>query len=111
MGDIKITTNNVPRDVLSGHDLTAAERAEIGYRDWSEPDGDGWDGSYVRFKGCTYDLGGEVERVPDGMFGGEQWDGYKPESFFSGVLFRYERDERGAIDGERIICASYYVRG
>jgi hypothetical protein len=110
MSELKITTNNVPRDVLSGHDLTEAERAEIDYRDWSVPDdedgngGDGWDGRYVRYKGTLYDLD-DLDSRGGGSVAG--WDGYKGDSFFSGVVFRYPRDGR-EIDFERVICGTYY---
>lgn len=33
---ITVRTNNVPRDVISGHELTPAEREEFDYIDWTD---------------------------------------------------------------------------
>jgi hypothetical protein len=112
MDDLRITTNNIPRDVLDGYDLTETERAEIDYRDWSVPDdddgngGDGWDTSYVRYKGTLYDLD-DLDSKAGGSVAG--WDGYKGHSFSFGVVFRYPRDGR-EIDSQRVICGTYCQR-
>lgn len=88
--EIKVTTNNVPRDLVDAWDLSASERAEFDYLDWDAIE-DGRDSAtFLRFKGHTYDLGefqttsGLPEFSPL-----RKWDGYLSDSFFSGVVVRY----------------------
>lgn len=98
---LTITTNSVPRDVLDGFELTAAEREEFDYIDWAAIE-DGRDSaSFFRYKGEVYDLGDcETSTAAANPFPG--WDGYYSQTFFSGVLFRY------CDDFERVIVARYY---
>lgn len=35
------------------------------------------------------------------------WDGYVSDSYFSGMVVRFARDDRGHIDGERVTVGSY----
>ena len=107
---LTIRTNNVPRDLIHGDELTREEATQFDYLD-------GWDTtaydydedndelachSFFRYKGIVYDLSAFM-RVPDGMFGdGSDWHGYASDSFFSGVLVRL------VDDGERVVCATYY---
>ena len=114
---IRIRTNNVPRDVINAWELTPAERAEFDYLDWEAID-DGRDSrDFFRYRGQLYDINEFSHIIPPGSarlhptecdsrsFIG--WDGYLSDSFFSGLLIRWERDERGNIDGERVIVALY----
>ena len=91
-----IKTNNVPRDVVYWYELTDAERAEFDYLDSDDAQSDA---SFFRHRGNVYDLG-EFMRTPEGMF--EDWDGYRSDSFFSGILIRYVED------CDRVIIATYY---
>lgn len=90
---MKIKTNNVPRSILYGYELTEKEKAEFDYLD------DVDNAQFFRFKGLLYDIG-EFSRIisqgskrchptesdnPD--FAG--WNGYLPDSFFSGVLIKW----------------------
>ena len=99
MTDLTIYTNNVPRNVLYGYELSPAEQAEFDYMD------DINDGSFFRYKGQVYDLG-EFMRVTDTMencHGFKGWDGYHGDSYFSGVLVKYTDDCEQVIVG-RWIC-------
>lgn len=106
---MKITTNNVPRDVLYWHDLTDAERKEFDYLDTEDRQNDA---SFVRYKGWCYDMG-EFERVPnvDGTANNynsfQGWDGYHSDSFFSGVLLRWSRVSERADTGA--VVMGYYT--
>lgn len=114
---IRIRTNNVPRDIINAWELTPAERAEFDHLDWEAID-DGRDSrDFFRYRGQLYDLGEFSRIIPPGserrhptecdsrqLHG---WDGYQSDSFFSGLLIRWERDERGNIDGERVIVGLY----
>lgn len=114
---IRIRTNNVPRDVINAWELTAQERAEFDYLDWEAID-DGRDSrDFFRYRGQLYDLSEFSRIIPPGSerrhpmecaepsFQG--WDGYISDSYFSGLLIRWERDERGNIDSERVIVGLY----
>lgn len=108
---LRIYTNNVARDVIYGYELSEAERAEFDYLDWSELDGDGWSRQFARYKGQIYDLGDFMTTSELSRGAGHndlsQWDGYASDSYFSGIVIRYERDERGNLDSERVIFGWY----
>lgn len=103
---LTIRTNNVPRDVLYGHDLTERERAEFDWMDWSEPEGDGWASSFIRYKGVVYHLNDfeRISREPHPQRPGlEKWHGMQGDSFFSGVVVRIIGD------GERVVMGTYFA--
>ena len=97
---MKITTNNISRDVIYGFDLTEAQKAEFDYLD----DIDG--ASFFKYKGQVYDLGEfmciDAKRKPclSPLAG---WDGYSSDSFFSGIVVKY------VDDCERVIVGTYYA--
>lgn len=91
---VKVVTNNVPREIIDGWQLTADERAEFDYLDWPAIE-DGRDSaSFFRYRGQLYDLG---EFTADyGLMRGSglpahlsDWHGYLSESAFSAVVVRY----------------------
>ena len=98
---MKIVTNNQPRDILTWYELTPAEQKEFDYLDEGE-------GSFFRYRGCVYDLG-EFMRIDDNIAphphreGWEKWQGYAPDSHFSGVLVRHTSDCEQVIVG-RYFC-------
>lgn len=93
MSELTIVTNNVPREVINGWQLTADERAEFDYYDWDGDDAEGLEQSFFRYKGELHDLG-EFMRWESGPDDHPfyQWDGYQSDSFFSGLLVRYCED-------------------
>jgi len=99
---MKIITNNVPREVIREYELTEKERKEFDYL--------GEDGGYFfRYKGEVYDLGEFTTTSGlDGTF--DLWDGYHSDTFFSGILVRYPRTDRGTFDSDNdtIIVGRYY---
>lgn len=98
---MKIRTNNQPRRILYGCELTESERQEFDYIE----DIDFAD-CFVRYKGRVYDLG-EFARITKVVAphpqreGWENWDGYASDSFFSGVLVRY-------VDSDSVVVATYF---
>ncbi len=101
--ELRIVTNNVPRDVVEAYELTAAERAEFDYMDWDAIERGEDSASFFRYKGTTYDLGEFLrwDGVPFSPLA--RWDGYQSDSFFSGILVRY------CEDFERVIVATYFA--
>lgn len=107
MSDITIKTNNHPRDIVHGYELTPAERAEFDYIDSSELTS--WDeAEFVRYRGDLIDIN-DTEGRPEFAPG---WDAYRSDSFFSGIVLRYPREtwdgRHVELDTERIIVGTYY---
>jgi hypothetical protein len=97
---MKIQCNNKPRIVLTHWELTDKEKLGFDYL----PEGEG---SFFRYKGAVYDLG-EFMRIDKGAApdpqrpNWENFDGYRSDSFFSGVLVKF------CDDLESVIVATYY---
>lgn len=89
----QVITNNQPRPIFSGCELTAKERAEF---DWMEnPD----EYSFFRYRGTIYALS---EFMPAGP-AFPNWHGLATDTYYnSGVLFRI------VDDGESVIVGRYY---
>lgn len=93
---MKITTNNVPRELVTFHDLPEAEREDF---DYIEEDGQ-WSPRLFCYRGHWYDSH-EFERAR----GNEVltgWDGVQSDTYFSGTLIRY------ANDFEHVIVGRYF---
>jgi hypothetical protein len=82
-----IRTNNVPRLLIDAYQLTAAERQQFDYLDWSAIDRGDDSATFLRYKGQLYDLG---EFMRTGIPG---WDGIAADSAFSGTLVRFVKDD------------------
>ena len=93
MSGFKVVTNNAPRPVLSGWDLTEKEREEFDYIEnvVNEPY------RFFRYKGNVYDL---QEFILPGK-NLEDWDGVRADSFFSVVVIKLIAD-----DYESVIAGS-----
>ena len=109
--ELRIRTNNVPRELLSGWDLSEAERRELDYVA-DVDDQDAWCNEcdrFFRYRGDIYDTQQfvRIERraaMTSGFCHGVdddspllEWDGIQTDSFFSGVVVRYLRDEDGYV--------------
>lgn len=104
MSEITIITNNVPRDVTYGYELTAEEQKEFDYLSWDKPDQDNDIHNFFRYKGQLYDLEEFTPPVPSPeipAFG--DWSVYQPDTFFSGILIRYVENF------ERVVVGRYYT--
>ena len=82
---MKIITNNHWRTFLYGYELTDKERAEF---DWIDPEEFDCH-SFFRYRGWVYSLS---EFMPAGFLQDATWDGYKGDSFFSGVAIKLSDD-------------------
>lgn len=105
---VRITTNNVPRPVIDAYELSPDERAEFDYLDWDAIEKGEDSASFFRYKGRLYDLGEfmivretQMAREDDTLRG---WDGYSADSFFSGLLVRYPREDHY---GESVVVGWY----
>lgn len=116
---VKIITNNVPRDIVEAYQLTKKERKEFDYLNWEAIERGEDSASFVRYRGELYSLSDFVRIVPMGSsYVGPmgchynmteadkeltKWDGILTDSFFSGIVLRYCRDEFGRADCERVV--------
>ena len=94
MSDIRVITNNVPRDIIEAYELSADERTQFDYLNWDAIDRCEDSASFFRYKGELHDLG---EFSADyGITRGaglpahlSNWDGYRADNFFSALVVRY----------------------
>jgi hypothetical protein len=91
---MEITTNNIPRPILDAHELTPKEREEFDYLDWDKLEAGEDSASFFRYKGEVHYLGDFA--VWDNLLSplnkqnyGRSWDGFMPETFFSGIIVKY----------------------
>lgn len=106
----RVITNHVPRLLVDASELTAREREDFDYLDWSEfggPDNtyDGrlpaiaeGDVEFFRYRGRLYDIGEFMRTDVPG------WDGIRTDTFFSGVLVRFCAD-----DQDRVVVGMVYA--
>jgi len=109
--NIKIRTNNVPRDVIDAWELTAEERKEFDYLSWESIEMGEDSASFFRYRGELYDLG---EFMITSDFPDDdpmrKWSGFWSDSFFSGLLIRWPRVDGGcggSPDFHKVVVALY----
>lgn len=102
-----ITTNNVPRALLSAFDLSQAELKEFDYIEDIEECGN----RFFRYRGQVYDTGEFVRiekrsALTNGFCHGVDdnsplldWHGIMTDSYFSGIVVRYTEDHEQIVVG------------
>ncbi|QFP93539.1 hypothetical protein [Edwardsiella phage vB_EtaM_ET-ABTNL-9] len=90
---MRIITNNQPRQLIYGYELTDKERQDFDYLDDID------NHNFVKYRGNIYDVNEFMRVNSDDSLKG--WDGYIGESYFSGVLIK-------VIDSDTAIMARYY---
>jgi hypothetical protein len=100
MAEMTIKTNNVPRDVVYWYELTEKERAEF---DYIETDDEQSEATFFRYKGEAYDLGEFLRWDNPASPTRGNWDGYRSDSYFSGLAVRYVQDFERVIVG-LVLC-------
>ena len=93
MTNIKIITNNKPRQLIYGYELSDKQKQDFDYIE----DIDSHD--FVKYKNNIYDLS-EFMRIENNE-SLKDWEGYSSDSFFSGTLVKY-------IDSDTVIMGWYY---
>lgn len=93
MSNIKIMTNNKPRQLIYGYELTDKQKQDFDYIDDIDSH------NFVKYKNNIYDLS-EFMRIEnnDSL---KDWHGYSSDSFFSGTLVKY-------VDDDTVIMGWYY---
>ena len=90
---MQIITNNIPRQLIYGYELTDKEKSNFDYLDDID------NHNFVKYKGFIYDVG-EFMRI-DNNDALKDWNGYSSDSYFSGVLIKF-------IDSDYVLMARYY---
>lgn len=99
MTNLTIVTNNAPRILKYGYELPAKLRADFDYMTEEELSS----ADFMVYKNQWYDLG-EFMRVPENSELAKQgWQGYASDSFFSGVVIKYD-----GLANDRVIVGRYY---
>lgn len=97
MDDLRIITNNIPRELFTWHELTEKERDWFDYLDEDSRDSL----RFARYRGEAYDVGDFVRIVskPAGFAHYAApgspllaWDGIATDSYFSATVVRYVPD-------------------
>lgn len=97
--DLRVITNNVPRDVVEGFELKPSERAEFDYIDWPAVERGEASPTFFRYKGQLHDLGEFSAWTTTPHAELRAWDGYRSDSFFSALVVRYVDDFERVIVG------------
>jgi hypothetical protein len=97
---MKIKTNGVPRHIIGWSDLTEREKCE---HDYMLSKAHQESAQFVRYKGNVYSIADFVFVSENIGFPG--WQGYKSDSYFSGVLIRTDKLFHDGI----VIMGEYYV--
>lgn len=92
MSNIKIMTNNKPRQLIYGYELTDKQKQDFDYIDGIDSH------DFVKYKNNIYDLSEFMRAENNDSLKG--WDGYSSDSYFSGTLVRY-------IDSDTVIMGWY----
>lgn len=111
MSEPRVITNNVPRPIVYGFELSEKEKEEFDYMTEEEIEC----AEFFRYRGWTYYLGDfmRVENAREGelLYG---WDGIHTDSFFSAIVLKWRRDDfsygnvkRIEIDPEWVIVGLY----
>lgn len=110
---ITIKTNNQPRAVIYGFELTEKEQKEFDYLDFESEEGNGVFATFFRYKGELYNLADFVRIEEQGKrtnaFTSEypkghpllKWDGICSDSYFSGLVVKLKDN------GESVIVGMY----
>ena len=101
-GTIKVYGNNQFRDLLHFHELTEKEQGEFtDLMDNAEEE------YFFRYKGNVVPLGNIMRIDPSAPFYGYGFDGYSPDSFFSGILVKLADTNDPIEDQERVKVYTY----
>jgi hypothetical protein len=111
---VKIITNNKPRELISGYQLTAKEYQDFDYLGEYQSD-DMQMAQFIRYKGELYYLGDFVRiEKPDEShnsftvidFDGnlKGWDGVLTDSYFSGIVIKWVGDDFESVVVGRMTC-------
>jgi|SRR5690554_1887619 len=96
---MNIVTNNAPRQLINGFELSDKERLEFDYLSEDELQ----ESLFFKYNGEIHDLN-EFMRITDTMVLHDnklkEWHAYMAYSYFSGVLIRYDESMEEIVVGQ-----------
>ena len=95
---LTIKTDHKTRPLLYWHELPAKAQKEFDYLDSEDKQ---QSAMFVKYKNWHYDIS-EFMRCT-GELSDLDWDGYSSDSFFSGVLLKFDKS-----DNDYVIMATYF---
>ena len=90
---MRIITNNQPRNLVYGDELTAAERADFDYVEDIDSH------AFFRYRGVVYDPSEFLQWDNPASPTHQDWHGVRSDSYFSGVVIRYTEDFEQVVVG------------
>lgn len=109
MSTFTVTSTEGILPIIDASELSEKEREDFDYLDWPALMAGSDSASFFRYRGELYDLGEfqhittrDNETLQDAFKG---WDGYKADSFFSGMLVKYVVEVTN--DYEGVIVGTY----
>ena len=110
MSELRIITNHHSRPLLSWYDLDEKQQAWVKDEHawlWNNEIATWDEESFIPYKGWIYTLSDFMRTdSPHSMF--TEWDGYLSDSFFSGILIKYARDEWDDLVDDEVVVGWYY---
>jgi hypothetical protein len=100
MIEFEIKTNNVPRAIIYGYELTENERSEFDYIKWD--DESAVTEEFFRYKKELYHLGDIETTLGYPAFKDSGWDGIITQAFYFGILVKYAGE-----DNDQVIVGRY----
>lgn len=80
---MKVIANNIPRTIISGYELSEAQREDFNYLTDEGVD----QGRYFMYKGNVYTLS-DFMLLSVGREDLKEWDAYMGDSYFSGLVLK-----------------------
>lgn len=98
--DMRVITNNVPRNIVDAYELSETERSDFDYLKWDAIEAGEDSATFFRYRGDLYDLGefSTTSGMPE-FSPLVKWDGYLSDSYFSGIVVRYANDFEQVVVG------------
>ena len=90
---MKIITNNVPRNLIYGYELSESEKSEFDYLDYIDSR------DFFRYRGSVYDLSEFMVWDNPASPTRDNWDGFRSDSYFSALVIRYVNDFEQVVVG------------
>jgi hypothetical protein len=106
MSDLKVRTNNVPRDLVAWHDVP--EKIRQDWFDYVTDEDERYSLRFFEYLGSWYDSG-EFELIDRAGIVSQlkNWDGAQTQSFFDAIVIRYQFEDFGVhgkdVDYERVV--------
>lgn len=94
---MQIVTNNKPRPMIYGYELSDKEKSEFEYMEDLEYE------TFVRYQGITFAVGDFMRLSDDSEEAKQGWHGVYGMNAFCGILIKLDKDMEWVIMG-KVLC-------